>query len=192
MPWRLAPEEQACLFQTTAQVASQQRLAAAAPAPPRARALVTPANALAVLAAHARAQAGAAQHPVPHAPGAAVGDAAAAAPALASAGMPPLAAAAAPSTAAAAERYSTTYRRAMEDGRKSALAARLPPDVAAGPRFPLSSRLQTDTWQQASLCREGDRPGGRGGARGQFTRWPAEGGSRYGVCVWADEYAAGR
>ncbi len=91
----------------------------------------------------------------------------------------------------AAERFQSTYRRAFDQDRQLALA-RLPPDyLAPGARHPLNSKLKADTYQLATMG-EGPPGAGRGGSRGEFTRWPAESGSRYSVSVWADEYSAGR
>jgi hypothetical protein len=177
MPWR---EERAALLQTAAQADAARRAAEPPPAPRRARRLAAMGGgAAAALAAHAVAAAR-------------EGLVAPAAQLAAQCCTAAAAAAAAPPALDAAERFTTTYTRTMQLDRARALASPPHPQLPAGRRFPLSSRLHADTWQQATLCADAPWPGGRGGARGAFTRWPAEAGSRYGVCVWADEYAAGR
>jgi hypothetical protein len=91
-----------------------------------------------------------------------------------------------------AHQFLTSYQRSYDLERKAALATRPRADFAPDRSFPLSSKLKADTWQQATMCAPGQRMSGRAGSRGEFTRWPGEAGSRYGVTVFADEYAAGR
>lgn len=91
-----------------------------------------------------------------------------------------------------AARFLSSYRRTFDSDRQAALATRPRSDFDQGRGFPLNSKLRADTFQLASLCAPGERQPGRAGGRGEFTRWPGESGSRYGVSVFADEYAAGR
>ncbi|GBF97586.1 hypothetical protein Rsub_10722 [Raphidocelis subcapitata] len=183
MPWQLPQQAQAALFTTTTQAANAARLATPPPRPRPPPRAVTDANAAGALAAHAR-------------------DAAAVATLAATRG--PMPAEGAPGAAELQQqqqqqqpqpghedRFVSAYRRAFERDRAAALASRPRADFAPDRSFPLRGALAADTWRAATLC-EGPPRAGRGGARGEFTRRPAEAGSRYGVSVWQDEYAAGR
>lgn len=91
----------------------------------------------------------------------------------------------------APERYLSSYRRTFAAERDKVLSTQPQSSFVPDRSFPLNSKLKADTWQQATMC-PGPQQAGRGGKRGEFTRWPGESGSRYGISVFADEYAAGR
>jgi len=177
-PWSAAAhaaDEQRELFKTTSQAANEQRLTAPPPAPPRKPALVKAAScAVAALAKHSSADPQVAASTLPNDPAAFPTNQGAT------------------TTAATADRWATTYRNAYELDRQAALSIRPRSDYVPDKCYPLNSKLKADTWQAATMCEGTKLSGGRGGSRGEFTRWPAESGSRYGVSVFADEYAAGR
>eukprot|EP00877_Chromochloris_zofingiensis_P004378 jgi/Chrzof1/13941/Cz08g18190.t1 len=88
--------------------------------------------------------------------------------------------------AEAALRFQTTYKKCFADDVNAAQTAN--PDYFAGAdkSHHLKGSLHKDSFTEDVVSRP---ISGRGGARGEFTRWPGESGSKYCVSVFVDEYA---